>query len=299
MGDQKKLALYQPYYECANKKREKYRHLSQHEALQQCGATLNDFDDWQERFLAWKEEYKNTAAVLEGALGGLCGLAGGKLRQKLWEKFGEQVIAFTGNLVAKSEAAMAEVWEKIGMRSLAAGARASAKVLERKVAGEALEALVSKGMLRAGMLAGEKGLMGVLERVGLKSLFSILLDEVPQNQTQLQAQIEAANEASAQESVSAKFNSLLFKTLGFGAVTCVGLSVAAVCSRIGRKHVGAPADVEGLPQVHGEGFHLGQQMPVHAGGAQLHGPAHGQIQPGPYSCVQGAYMPVHCPQGQR
>jgi len=297
LGDQKQLALYERYWPCANKKKKDYPDLSIHEALAQCGAKLRDFDDWQQRFLAWKEENSKTDFVLEGLWSGACGLGGGDVRRR----FGKTVVAFVGNLVAKSESKMAEVWEKIGMRSLAAAARTSAKIFERKVAGEALEALAKRGIIKAGAFAADEGLLTLVKKIGFKALISGL-DEVPQNQTQLQAQIEEANEASAQESVSANstFNSLLFKTLGFGAVTAVGLLAMTVCGKIGRGHVGAPADVEGLPQVHGEGFHLGQQMPMHAGGAQqLHGSAHGHIQPGPYSCVQGAYMPVHCLQGQR
>jgi len=291
IGEEAHLALWKPYLPCTNEKMNKYPHVKFTDALVQCGFKQNDFDLWYQKFLAWTKQ--NTAFLQGGAVNAGCGIAGGQLRKR----FGAKVISFTGKLVARSEIAIAKVWESMGLRAAAATARESAQLLEKRFAGAALDALESAGM-KVGIRTGEEGVMSVLERIGIRLGVS-LLDEIPQNQTLLQEELEAAKEASAQESISANstFNSILAKALGFGAVGCVGLLTLVACSKLGRKHVGVPADVEGLPHVHGEGFHFDQQMPVHAGGAPLHRPAPGQIQPGPRSCAQGPYMPVHGPQG--
>lgn len=313
IADEANLALWKPFIPCIDEKQQRFPSMGFAKALAQCGFKQNTFDLWYQRFLVWN--HQNAASLQGGAINAGCGMIGGRLRKH----FGQGVIDLTGRLVAATQKGLAEVWESMGLRAMAAGARASAELMEKqlsKVALKALEAAGAKvavrategGMIRAGesgiIRAGEKGIWGLLERIGFS-----LLDEVPENQTVLQEELEASNEVSAQESTSANstLNAFLAKALGFCAVGCVGMLTLFACSKIGRK---PSADVESLPPVYGEGFHFGQQEPVHAGGAhlqmpvraggaQLHGPAHGHLQPGPNSCAQGAYMPIHGATGHR
>jgi len=238
---------------------------------------------------------------------------------------GKAVYDMTGELVAGTEKALAQVWEEMGFSAMATAARQTANLMKNglksgvydsileaggktlgKAGVEAAETGAEKGLMKTGVDAAEAG----VEKSLLKVIFS-MFDEVPANQTILQEELEAAREASAQDSFLANsmFNSVLAKALGFCAVGGVGMLTLLACSKLGRNHARVPADVENFPPVHGEDFHFDQQMPLHAGGAQLHrfgagaaqlhGPAHGQMQPGTRMCAPGAYIPVHGGQGQR
>lgn len=316
IGDEADLALWKPYLDCTNKKQKQFPNLEFAELLAQCGFKQNDFKRWYQKFLVWT--HQNAASLQGGAINAVCGMIAGHLTKQLEKNLemslGEAAIQLTGKMVAASEKGLARVWEKMGLEAMAAGARASAELMERQMSKVAFEALESAGARVAVRVAeggiaraATSGIWGVLERIGFS-----LLDDVPQNQTALQEELEASKEANAQESIFANstLNAFLAKALGFCAVGCVGLLTLRACSKIGRKPSEGPADVESLPPVYGEGFHFGQQepvraggahpqMPVRAGGAQLHGPAHGHLQPGPNSCAQGAYMPIHGPKGHR